>query len=81
MDNPDVFKTIIDVRARGQFPEGAVKFILQASNDGINWATLSTLRGSSWKLFRLFILADLQPTDRISYIDVQYETKFTNRLR
>ena len=81
LGEPDVFKTITDVRIRGQFPKGAVKFILQASNDWVNWVTISTLRGRSWKLFRIFVLADLEPTDRISWIDVQYETKFTNKLR
>lgn len=81
LDEPDVFKTITDVRVRGQFPKGAVRFILLGSNDGINFYTISTLRGKSWKLFRIIILADLDPTDRISWIDVQYETRFTNRLR
>lgn len=78
---PDVFKTIKDVRVRGQFPKGAVKFILLGSNDGINFSVINTLRGKSWKLFRLIILADLDPTDRISWVDVGYETRFTNKLR
>ena len=78
---PDVFKTIRDVRVRGQFPKGAVKFILLGSNDGINFSVINTLRGKSWKLFRMIILADLDATDRISWIDVGYETRFTNKLR
>lgn len=81
LDEPDVLKAIKDVRMRGQFPKGAVKFILQGSQDGINFYTISTLRGKAWKLFRMIILADLDTTDRISWIDVMYETKFTNRLR
>jgi hypothetical protein len=81
LSEPDVFKTIKDVRIRGQFPKGAVKFILLGSLDGINFRVINTLRGKSWKLFRLIILADLDPTDRISWIDIGYETRFTNRLR
>ena len=81
LGEPDILKTITDIRVRGQFPKGAVKFILLGSNDGVNFYTLSTLRGKSWKLFRMILLADLAPTDRISWVDVQYETKFTNRLR
>lgn len=77
----DVFKTITDVRIRGQYSKGAVKFILLGSNDGVTFYTINTLRGKAWKLFRIIILADLQPTDRISWIDVQYETRFANRLR
>lgn len=81
LGEPDVFKTITDVRIRGQFPKGAVKFILLGSNDGVNFATVSTLRGRAWKLFRMIILADLAPTERISWVDIMYETKFTNKLR
>lgn len=81
LNEPDILKTITDIRIRGQFPRGAVKFILLGSNDGMNFYTLSTLRGRSWKLFRIIILADLAPTERISWIDVQYETTFTNKLR
>lgn len=81
LGEPDVFKTIKDVRIRGQFPRGAVKFILLGSNDGIHFSVINTFRGKSWKLFRLIILADLDATDRISWIDVGYETRFTNKLR
>lgn len=81
LGHPDVFKTITDIRVRGQYHKGAVKFILLGSNDGFNFYVLNSLRGKSWKLFRLIILADLEPTERISWVDVQYETRFTNRLR
>lgn len=81
LDEPDVYKTITAVRIRGQYAAGSVKFILQGSHDGINFYTINTLRGKSWKLFRLIILANLSPTERISWIDVEYETRFTNRLR
>ena len=81
LGEPDVLKTITDVRVRGQYRRGAVKFILLGSNDGIHFCTISTLRGKSWKLFRMIILADLEPTERISWVDVQYETRFTNKLR
>lgn len=77
----DVYKTITDVRIRGQFAKGAVKFILLGSNNGNDFHVINTLRGKAWKLFRLVLLTDLQPTERISWIDVMYETKFKNRLR
>ena len=81
LDEPDVFKTITDARVRGQYARGAVKFILLGSNDGIHFSVINTLRGKSWKLFRLIILADLDATDRISWVDIGYETRFTNKLR
>lgn len=81
LDEPDAYKTITDVRVRGRFPKGAAKFILLGSHDGINFYTISTLRGKSWKTFRMIILADLDKLDRISWIDIAYETRLTNKLR
>lgn len=81
LGEPDVLKTITDVRVRGNFAKGAVKFILQGSQDGTNFYTISTLRGKAWKLFRIILIADLAPTERISWIDVMSESRFTNKLR
>lgn len=81
LQEPDVLKTITDVRVRGQFAKGAFNFFLQGSQDGINFHTISTLRGKSWKLFRIILLANLALNERISWIDVMYESRFTNRLR
>lgn len=77
----DIKKTIKDIRIRGQYEKGHVRFILQGSDDGFNWSILNSLRGKSWKLFRMIILTDLQPHERISWIDIEYETRFKNRLR
>lgn len=81
LGEPDIYKTITDIRVRGDFRKGAVKFILQGTQDGINFFTLSTLRGKAWKRFRIILLTDLDVHERISWIDIQYEKKFTNRLR
>lgn len=81
LDEPDVLKTIKDIRVRGQYPKGAVNFILLGSNDGHNYYTISTLHGKAWKQFRLVILSKLAQNDRISWVDIAYETRFTNRLR
>lgn len=78
---PDVFKSITSIKIRGDYDKGNVKFILQGSDNGREFYTLTSLRGKSWKMFRLFILADLEPTERISWIDIDFEPKFNNRLR
>lgn len=39
------------------------------------------VRGKSWKLFRVIVLSSLTPTERLSWIDIDYETRFTNKLR
>lgn len=77
----DVKKTIKDIRIRGQYRKGAVKFMLLASDDGLTYHYVNTLRGRSWKLYRVIILTDLAPEERISWIDVDFEPRFQNRLR
>ena len=81
LGEPDVYKTIKAIKIRGDFDKSNVKYLLQGSDDGRTFYTLSSMRGKSWKMFRLFILADLEPTERISWVDVEYETRFKNRLR
>lgn len=81
LGEPDVFKVVTDVRVRGSYLKGTVKFILEGSNDGVNFYTLNSLRGKAWKLFRLIILGNMDRHDRISWVDIMYETKFTNKLR
>lgn len=78
---PDTLKTITDIKVRGQYSRGAVKYVLLGSMDGMNYHVINTRRGKAWKFFRLVILADLKPTERISWIDVTYVEKFTNKLR
>lgn len=77
----DIYKTIKKVKIRGDYDKDNVKYFLQGSDDGRTFYNLTSLRGKSWKVFRLFILADLEPTERISWVDIEYETRFMNRLR
>lgn len=81
LGEPDVYKSITSIKIRGDFDKGNVKYILQGSDDGRTFYTLSSLRGKSWKMFRIFILADLEPTERISWIDIDFEPRYQNKLR
>lgn len=78
---PDVYKSITSIKIRGDFDKGNVKYLLQGSDDGRSFYTLNSLRGKSWKMFRIFILADLEPTERISWIDVDFEPRYNTKLR
>ena len=78
---PDVFKSIKSIKIRGDYDKGNVRYLLQGSDNGRDFYTLNSLRGKSWKMFRIFILADLEPTERISWIDIDFEPRYNNRLR
>jgi len=58
-----------------------VRYILLGSMDNEHWGVLPSLRGGSYKWFKLVLLTNLSPTERISWIDVDYDTRMTNRFR
>lgn len=80
LGEPDVKKIIQDIRIRGTFDRKHVQYILLGSDDGIRYYS-TRLKQKSWKLFRIVIAANLAPTERISWIDVMFDTKYTTRLR
>jgi len=81
LGEPDIRKTIRSIRIRGQYNRGDVKYILCGSMDGIHWKRLTSLRGGSFNLFRLVILTSLSPTERVTWVDVDYESRFNDKLR
>lgn len=80
-DADDVRKTVTALRHRGSFHRGTVKYILLGSMDGHSWGRLKSLRGGSYKLFRLVILTNLAPAERLSWLEANIETRFPNKLR
>lgn len=81
LESADIYKTIHRLKVRGRFQDGHVKWQLQGSNDGINYTTIHSLRGPSWKWYRIILVTLLEPQERISYIEVDYNPKFTDKIR
>lgn len=81
LESADIYKTIHRLKVRGRFQDGHVKWQLQGSNDGINYTTIHSLRGPSWKWYRIILVTLLEPQERISYIEVDYDPKFTDKIR
>lgn len=77
----DVRKIIRSLRIRGMFNRGDARYILLGSFDGIHWKQLPSLHGGSYKMFSMILLTNLSPGERISWVDIDYETRFTNKLR
>ena len=80
-DERDIRKTLRDLRIRGAYHRGHAKYILLGSFDGFTWHRLHSLRGASFKLFRIAIVTTLAASERLSWIEVDYQTRFANRLR
>lgn len=81
LGSPDVRKVINDIRIRGYFNRKDVRYILLGSMDGIHWGVLPSLHGGSYKWFRVILLTSLAPIERVSWIDIDYDTRFQNKLR
>ena len=81
LDLPDVRKTITALRIRGHFNRKDVQYILLGSMDGLSWGILPSLRGGSYKLYRIALVLNLAAGERVSWIDVEYEERLNNRMR
>lgn len=81
-DAPDIRKSLKEVKIRGSFLDGgSAKFILLGSMDGKYFKQLTSLRDGSWKVYKVALLLKLFRNDRVSWIDVNFEPRFTNKLR
>lgn len=81
LGEPDVRKSIRSIRIRGRFHRNNVRYLLFGSFDGIHWQRLTSLGGGSYKMFRILLLTDLEPEERVSWIDVDYVSRFQTKLR
>lgn len=81
LDGADIYKTISRLEVRGRFKHGHVKWQLQGSNDGLNYTVIHSLRGPSWKWFRFVLVTMLDKDERISYVELDYSPKFTDKIR
>lgn len=89
LGQPDVRKLLKRLRMRGKFisqisgvaPEKHLQYMLLGSMDGRNYGLLKSLHGGSYKYFKLVLLGKMTPAERLSYIDFEFDTRFTNRIR
>lgn len=81
LDGADIYKTISRLEVRGRFKHGHVKWQLQGSNDGLNYTIIHSLRGPSWKWFRIVLVTMLEKDERVSYVELDYSPKFTDKIR
>ena len=59
----------------------SVKIVILGSNDMSTWIPLSSLKGQSFKHFRVALFSDMYDNDSLSGLTLLYETRRTNKLR
>jgi len=81
LDGADIYKTISRLKVRGRYADGHVKWQLQGSNDGVRYQTVHSLWGPSWKWYRIALVTMLGKDERISYVELDYVPRFTDKVR
>ena len=81
LDGADIYKTISRLKVRGRYADGHVKWQLQGSNDGVRYQTVHSLWGPSWKWYRIALVTMLGKDERISYVELEYVPRFTDKIR
>ncbi|MCH5225056.1 MAG: hypothetical protein J1D77_03615 [Muribaculaceae bacterium] len=89
LDNPNTLKTVDTFILRGLFRPSAIKTILYASRDLLNWHIVKSsssheirnFSGSPYKYFRIVIIADLKADESISSASFSFSPRFTRLLR
>lgn len=89
LDTPDIFKTIDTIIQRGYVHKDHVAQVLYASNDLFSWHTvwssadiyLRGFRGTPYKYFRLALLCNLSPDERLFSFTAQYYPRAVNQPR
>jgi hypothetical protein len=83
MGEPFALKKLQDMRLYyTKYNQGSMcKAVLYVSNDGIKWAEVKSLRGGSYKYFRIALITEMTDDDRLSGIALRYELNRGNKLR
>lgn len=81
LGQPGVLKTIMQIKHRGNYNKEYLRYILYGSRDHINYVPISSLKGSSFKSYKIAILLKLLPTERLNSTIFAFEPKFTNKVR
>lgn len=82
-DEPFALKKLQDMRLQySKFNhDSKCKVILYASNDGKKWTMLKSLRGGSYKYFRIAVVTKLSDADALTGAIVRCEVERNNKLR
>lgn len=87
LDKPYIRKTINKIYVRGYRDRLAddgsqtIQYILLASIDGVTYAPVYSLRGKSYNFFRMIVLTNLLPGERLTYVEIDEDERFLNKIR
>ena len=89
LDMPEVHKTVDAIIQRGKFRKGCIKQALWGSRDLIHWHLVASsdshilrnVHGTSYKWFRIGVIATLKDDEALTGCSINYTPKLTNKIR
>lgn len=81
LDAPQVLKTVHQLYNRGTYDRSMLGCMLYGSRDGIRYVHVRSLKGSSFRFYRIVLFMNLLPKERLSRTTIGYEKRWTNKLR
>lgn len=79
---PHVSKSIKKMFARGILDRSHLKTLLLGSPDGLTYHVIKSLRGPSNNIFfRIMLFGNLTPEERLSFIEMEFDARFTDKPR
>lgn len=82
LDMPEILKRLDRVIARGGINNSSeIRIAVFGSRDGINYIHVPSLKGTSFKSYIFVIMMNTFPKLKLTSLTLQWQERFTNRLR
>lgn len=81
LGDPSAFKRIDRILNRGDYEKGKVRCLLYGSNDYVHFVPVNSLKGSSYKSYRLVLFMDMLPSENVAMTTIGFTTRWNKRLR
>ncbi len=81
LGNPSALKRIDRILNMGDYENGKVRCLLYGSNDYVRFVPVNSLKGSSYKSYRLVLFMDMLPSENVAMTTIGFTTRWDKRLR
>lgn len=81
LGNPSALKRIDRILNMGDYEKGKVRCLLYGSNDYVRFVPVNSLKGSSYKSYRLVLFMDMLPSENVAMTTIGFTTRWDKRLR
>lgn len=78
---PEILKTVHKLYNRGIYDKSMLKCLLYGSRDGMHFYNVRSLKGKSFKTYRIVLFMNFLPRERLNRTTFVFEERWTNKAR